>query len=217
MTAFNLLGKSTTEASNVNTVDITRPRTHLYTKLQLLALRDPVVFDARVIPGEIYNLLEMNRRTSRYMPLFYLDELAFMRKHLAVVDATSTSVNVTLVFQPVGAGKLRMHEIIKNTLGHVHDMGFTEKDTDDVSDRLSRVRTVHSSQIRGLFTDTNIVLLCVTMAVAAVHLLLDVLAFKNDISFWRDRKDMVGLSMRTQIWNCVSHSVIAGEEGGLEV
>jgi len=66
------------------------------------------------------------------------------------------------------------------------------------------------AQIRGLFTDTNIYLLCVTMAVATVHLLLDVLAFKNDISFWRERKDMVGLSLRTQVWHCISHTVIAG-------
>ena len=62
-------------------------------------------------------------------------------------------------------------------------------------------------QIRGLFTDTNIYLLCVTMAVATLHILLDVLAFKNDISFWRQRKDMVGLSFRTQVWHCISHTV----------
>lgn len=66
-------------------------------------------------------------------------------------------------------------------------------------------------QVRSIFTDTNIYLLCVTMAVAAVHLVLDVLAFKNDISFWRARRDMVGLSTRTLVWHCFSHTIIAGE------
>jgi hypothetical protein len=35
-----------------------------------------------------------------------------------------------------------------------------------------------------------------TVFVSAVHLLLDVLSFKNDISFWRSRESMVGLSTK---------------------
>ena len=53
---------------------------------------------------------------------------------------------------------------------------FQDKDTDEV---------------KGIFADTNMVLLMVTFAVSAVHLLFDFLAFKNDISFWRGRTNMV--------------------------
>ncbi len=50
----------------------------------------------------------------------------------------------------------------------MHDLGFTLKDTDEV---------------KGIFADTNMVLLLVTFAVSAVHLLFDFLAFKNDIRY----------------------------------
>merc|ERR1712141_9283 len=69
----------------------------------------------------------------------------------------------------------------------------TEKDTDEV---------------KGIFADTNLVLLLVTFAVSAVHLLFDFLAFKNDISFWRNRTTMEGLSTRTLIWRAFSQSII---------
>jgi hypothetical protein len=48
----------------------------------------------------------------------------------------------------------------------------------------------------------------VTFAVSAVHLLFDFLAFKNDISFWKGRTNMIGLSTRTLLWRAFSQSVI---------
>jgi hypothetical protein len=55
--------------------------------------------------------------------------------------------------------------------------------------------------VKGIFIDTNFYFLALTVFVAALHLLLDVLAFKNDISFWRNRKTMVGLSTRSPFHN----------------
>jgi len=72
-------------------------------------------------------------------------------------------------------------------------MGFTEKDTDEV---------------KGIFADTNLVLLIITFSVSAVHLLFDCLAFKSDINFWRGKKSMEGLSRKTILWRAFSQSVI---------
>ena len=77
--------------------------------------------------------------------------------------------------------------------------GFTEKEFDDV---------------KGILLDTNLPLLLLTVFISFFHvrtsfifdvcfqisceqLLFDFLAFKNDISFWRGRRSMVGLSTRT--------------------
>ena len=46
------------------------------------------------------------------------------------------------------------------------------------------------------------------MAVSAVHLLFDVLAFKNDVSFWSSVDSMEGLSSRTLILNQIMEAVI---------
>jgi hypothetical protein len=38
--------------------------------------------------------------------------------------------------------------------------------------------------------------------------LFDFLAFKNDVSFWRRKQSLVGLSSRTVIWRAFSQAVI---------
>uniref|UniRef100_S4RR66 Lipid scramblase CLPTM1L n=1 Tax=Petromyzon marinus TaxID=7757 RepID=S4RR66_PETMA len=39
-------------------------------------------------------------------------------------------------------------------------------------------------------------------------MLFDFLAFKNDISFWQSKRDMVGMSARVVLWRCFSTVVI---------
>lgn len=41
-----------------------------------------------------------------------------------------------------------------------------------------------------------------------LQLLFDVLAFKNDISFWKAKKSMAGLSVRTVLWRAFSQTVV---------
>jgi hypothetical protein len=43
---------------------------------------------------------------------------------------------------------------VETALQSLHSMGFTEKDVDEM---------------KGIFADTNLYLLCITMSVAAVH------------------------------------------------
>jgi hypothetical protein len=53
------------------------------------------------------------------------------------------------------------------------------------------------------------VLLWVTVAVSAVHIVFDILAFKNDIGFWRSRRDnLEGISVAAVAINAVFRVVI---------
>ncbi|CAG2118420.1 unnamed protein product, partial [Medioppia subpectinata] len=98
-----------------------------------------------------------------------------------------------VVYEPTSIGKLRFMLIIEGSLKSMTKMGFTESDSDD---------------IKGIFFDTNIYLLLVTIFVTSFHVLFDFLAFKNDIQFWRKRKSMEGLSFSSLLWRCVSQFVI---------
>lgn len=46
------------------------------------------------------------------------------------------------------------------------------------------------------------------MVVSLLHSIFDFLAFKNDIDFWRKKKDMEGLSFRTIVLNIVFQVII---------
>lgn len=65
-----------------------------------------------------------------------------------------------------------------------------------------------SDLIRRMFLETNPILLAITMVVSCLHMLFDMLAFKNDISFWRKNKSMEGLSLRTIVINTFFQAVV---------
>lgn len=48
--------------------------------------------------------------------------------------------------------------------------------------------------LRDLVTRNSPTILALTLAVSLVHMLFDFLAFKNDIGYWKDRRNMQGVS-----------------------
>ena len=56
--------------------------------------------------------------------------------------------------------------------------------------------------------DTNPVLLVVTAVVSLLHSVFDILAFKNDINFFKKKKSMAGLSLRTMVVNLFFQVII---------
>lgn len=156
-------------------------------------MTDDVQLPLKNIPGEVYHLIRLNTDAKSFLPLIFFDELSMRLRDLVKINQTDTELNLSLDYSPISFGKLRLFSQFHSSLGGLHGLGFTEKDTDEV---------------KGIFADTNLVLLLVTFGVSAIHLLFDFLAFKNDISFWRNRKSMEGLSTRTLIWRAFSQSII---------
>lgn len=56
--------------------------------------------------------------------------------------------------------------------------------------------------------ETNPYLLAVTFLVSILHSFFDFLAFKNDIKFWKDKKDMEGMSLRALLMDLFFQTVI---------
>ena len=50
-------------------------------------------------------------------------------------------------------------------------------------------------------TETSPLLLGLTAFVSVLHMLFDFLAFKNDITFWKNNKSMTGLSLSSMLMN----------------
>lgn len=52
------------------------------------------------------------------------------------------------------------------------------------------------------------IFLVVTMVVSILHTIFEILAFKNDIQFWRSRKSLEGLSVRTVLFNVFQSFIV---------
>lgn len=62
--------------------------------------------------------------------------------------------------------------------------------------------------IKETLLDTNPWLLGTTVVVSVLHMIFELLAFKSDVGHWRNKKDNVGVSVRTILSNVVMQTII---------
>jgi len=63
-------------------------------------------------------------------------------------------------------------------------------------------------EIKRVFIETDLWLLCLTFLVSALHGIFDILAFKNDVEHWKNKKSLEGTSLKGILINLFSQSVI---------
>ncbi|KAH0618033.1 hypothetical protein JD844_016958 [Phrynosoma platyrhinos] len=110
-----------------------------------------------------------------------------------IINRSTTELPLTVSYDKISLGKLRFWIHMQDAVYSLQQFGFSEKDADEV---------------KGIFVDTNLYFLALTFFVAAFHLLFDFLAFKNDISFWKKKKSMIGMSTKAVLWRCFSTVII---------
>lgn len=63
-------------------------------------------------------------------------------------------------------------------------------------------------ELKRILLETNPYLLVITMVISILHSIFDFLAFKNDISFWKNKENMEGLSVKSIFVNCFFQTFI---------
>uniref|UniRef100_A0A7I4Y0F1 Lipid scramblase CLPTM1L n=2 Tax=Haemonchus contortus TaxID=6289 RepID=A0A7I4Y0F1_HAECO len=164
------------------------PITHIRSVVNVMSLEDSPDLSLPELPE-----ISLNGNDEGYFPLLYVADLLSREKDLVEMKKGDTHMNITVKYLPVPLGKIRFHTMISSSLKQLLQLGFTQKDLEDV---------------KAIFGDTSLYLLGITVFVSSIHLLFDVLSFKNDISFWRERESMVGLSSKALLWRCFSYTVI---------
>ncbi|CAB3405133.1 unnamed protein product [Caenorhabditis bovis] len=166
---------------------------HFRSVLPIRIAVDSSKFKKAKVSGELREFLTI-RDNHQYLPMMFIDEMSMRSKNLVELpDSPKEPMNLTIDYEPTSVAKLLLLTSSARSIYQLTNHGFKDKDIDEV---------------RGLFTETSIVLLMVTFGVSTLHLLFDALAFKNDIAFWKDRKSMVGLSSTSLIWRCFSQTII---------
>ncbi|XP_045492184.1 cleft lip and palate transmembrane protein 1-like protein [Colias croceus] len=168
-----------------------RPYAHISTVAPLSILTDNLNLPSTKVPGELYPYMKI--RKDKFLPIIHHNVLKSRISDLELLTSKTTEVNITVDVAPTSYGVLRLALHVRLALEQLKGLGFSEKDVDDV---------------KGIFADTNLYLLSATVLIASCHLLFDFLAFKNDVSFWRSKRSLAGLSARTVFWRAFSQLVI---------
>ncbi|CAB3240309.1 unnamed protein product [Arctia plantaginis] len=188
---FNLLQQNAESNKEKGKVQGVRPYSHITTVAPIAILTDDLNLPSNKIPGELYPYIRI--RNGKFLPIIQHNVLKSRLSHFQLLSSSSHEANVTVNVSPTSYGSLRLSLHVRLALEQLFSLGFSEKDVDDV---------------KGIFADTNLYLLSATVLIASFHLLFDFLAFKNDVSFWRRKRSLAGLSARTIFWRAFSQMVI---------
>ncbi|XP_055346742.1 lipid scramblase CLPTM1L-like [Paramacrobiotus metropolitanus] len=198
-TAMNLIQGDVDDSAQEKAVNDTAQKKssekilHWHSKLRWSVMDTPISFDRMSLPPEIYPHMKIKSENNmlRYLPILYLDTLSAKKDEF--IPVRSAAANLTVEYNPISVGKIRIITMIAGSLEHLKSFGLQESDLEDVI---------------AIFTETNFYILAFTIAVTVLHLVFDFLAFKNDINFWRKRDTVVGMSGRTILWRAFSQIIV---------
>lgn len=197
--AFKLLGDSekgaaaaVQEKEKKKASTTGRPSTHIRSNVYVTLLNDLYSVSQADVPPEMAPLIRVNRN-QQILPILQTDTFNTRLKDLVPVTRNTTEFTFSFHYKPVGVGKLRLMLLMEHATQALLTIGFATKDIDEV---------------KGIFSDTNVYLLCGTIFVSSIHMLFDFLSFKNDVAFWRKKQSYEGLSSRTTMWRAFSQIVI---------
>ncbi|RKP12901.1 cleft lip and palate transmembrane 1, partial [Piptocephalis cylindrospora] len=148
---------------------------------------------------QLFQLDPLNRTTSSgkahmYMPLIYPNDFWRLRDHMIPVNETLTSLPLRVEYYPLSMIKLQMYEQLGDSLQKQQSFyGGSSGETDE---------------LKRMLLETNPWILAFTILVTTLHSLFDMLAFKNDIAYWKQKKDQVGVSVRSILLNVGFQAVI---------
>ncbi|KAL2871343.1 CLPTM1 family protein [Aspergillus lucknowensis] len=137
-----------------------------------------------------------------YYPIVFLNTFWQLKTHMTELNSTVETVPLRFTLNNLQNWKFAMMASIddnaKQTARQAAFGGSTPGGGDGSEFEM----------IKEVLLDTNIWLLGTTGVVTILHMVFETLAFKNDISHWRKKKDVVGTSVRTILANVFMQAVI---------
>uniref|UniRef100_A0A6Q2Y546 Lipid scramblase CLPTM1L n=1 Tax=Esox lucius TaxID=8010 RepID=A0A6Q2Y546_ESOLU len=163
------------------------PVSHWRSRLTLNMMSEDFTFNRGTLPSDVWRYMMI------YLPLLHIDELSVRVKDMMEINGSLTQLPLTISYEGLSLRQFRFWIHMQDVTFSLKHFGFTE---------------VNIDEIKGVLVDTNLYLLALTALVTMFHFTFEFLAFKNDISFWRKKKSMVGMSGKAVLWRCSSTIVI---------
>ena len=129
-----------------------------------------------------------------YAPMAWLNDFWLLRDGLVPLNETTGTVTLRLSVYSQKSWQHMMLAQLQESFRLQQSWGaMNEGEPDD---------------LKRILTEGNPYFLVLTMVVSLAHSVLDVLAFKADVGFWKGKKDVKGLSVRTIAFNVACQAII---------
>jgi hypothetical protein len=146
------------------------------------------------IPPQVVPFFKFDETGEHYFPIVWQNDFWILREDFMPINSSVHQLTLDLKFEPISLLKFSVFAQLGNSFSMQRDiLGQEEGETEE---------------FKRMLIDNPPWLLVLTFAISMVHSVLDILAFKNEISFWKDRKSMKGLSLRTIYINIISNIIV---------
>ena len=137
-----------------------------------------------------------------YYPVLFLNTFWQLRSHMTELNETVTSMPLNIQLYNMANWKYSLLASM--------DEGMRQNQQQAASGGSMPAGGDGSEfeKVKEILLDTNAYLLGTTFVVSILHMVFEGLAFKNDISHWRKKRDNVGTSVRTILANVFMQTVI---------
>lgn len=170
---------------------------HWHPNLTINMVYDHTAWNPESVPASLSEFIDFEPNTGKYFPIVYMNDYWNLQRDYQPINETVKQVHLSLMYQPLGLIKWQMYAAqgMQNKWSSM--MGAEAVDNEDEQD-----------YIKEALLDTSPILLGLTIVVSIAHSVFEFLAFKNDIQFWKDRKSLEGLSVRSVFFNLFQSIIV---------
>lgn len=133
-----------------------------------------------------------------YYPIVHFNDYWNLNSEYMPINSTTKELNLTLTFYPLSLFKWQLYQA----------QGMQSKWYSVLGEDAMESNDEDQDSLKQTFLETSPYLLAITIVVSLVHSVFEFLAFKNDIQFWRNRKSLEGLSVRSVFFNVFQSLVV---------
>lgn len=172
---------------------------HWHPNLTISLVTDQTNWVQGTVPPPLNEFIEFLPGGAHYKPAVYFNDFWNMLRDYQPINSTVKTLDIELTFQPLSLFKWQMYtaQSMRNKwTSSVFGDNFVEEEDED------------QDSLKEALLETPTYLLILTAAVSILHSVFELLAFKNDIQFWNNRKSLEGLSVRSVFFNVFQSLVV---------
>ncbi len=137
-----------------------------------------------------------------YFPIIFVNTFWQLRDHMTELNETVTRLPLHISLNNLKNWKFSVYASIDDNVKQ------TQKKAASGGSLGASGDGSEFEEFKRILIDTNIYLLSTTIVVSLLHTVFEMLAFKSDISHFRNKKDNVGISVRTILANVFMQTII---------
>ncbi|CAF0939732.1 unnamed protein product [Brachionus calyciflorus] len=180
------------QKANENLVEII---SHWHPNMTINLVDDHSPWVQNSVPAPLNEYVEFDKATGKYYPVLYLNDYWNLNADYQPINDTLSHLNLSLTFSHIQLWKWQLY--ISQNMRSQWSNFFSDDATDEDQDTIKKT-----------LLDTNPYLLGITAFVTLIHSVFEFLAFKNDIQFWKNRKDLEGLSVNSVLFGSFTQLII---------